>query len=183
MVGLPGSSKKIETDTIKKIKLIKPDYLRIYPLVIIKDTELEKLYYNKKFKPLSVKTIADRVSDYLIQLENTNIKIIRIGLHSEQNFVNTKIIDTGSYHPAIGEMIKSEFIKKKITTVFKKNGCNYKNCVIKYCPDIYSIVIGHKKNNIKFYVNNNIKFKPDKRLKKQHIMFFYKNKKLLDFNI
>ncbi len=47
MVGLPDSNSKDDIQTAKDIIKLKPKMVRIYPVLVIKGTELE-LEYNKK---------------------------------------------------------------------------------------------------------------------------------------
>ncbi|UCD20564.1 MAG: tRNA uridine(34) 5-carboxymethylaminomethyl modification radical SAM/GNAT enzyme Elp3 [archaeon] len=54
MPGLPGSNLKKDVKLFKKLfsdENFKPDQLKIYPTQVIKGSELEKLYWNGKYKP------------------------------------------------------------------------------------------------------------------------------------
>ena len=44
MVGLPESTKQDEINTAKELIKLKPKIVRIYPVLVIKDTELEEEY-------------------------------------------------------------------------------------------------------------------------------------------
>jgi len=60
MPGLYGSSFKKDIKMFKEIFTnpdFKPDYLKIYPLALIKNTKLYKLYQQGKFKPYSEKEL------------------------------------------------------------------------------------------------------------------------------
>ncbi|HPG29268.1 MAG TPA: radical SAM protein [bacterium] len=157
MLGLPESSLAIELETIKKIKEINPHFLRIYPVVIIKNTKLEIMYNQKKYEPLRLSEIIDRCVSVMFSLENTDIKIIRIGLHSEPQFVSNSILDTGSYHPALGELVKSEYICRKIKNILKKN-CNIRNLNVKYPLKWSSLLFGQKNKYKKIYKEMEIDF-------------------------
>ncbi|MBP7654549.1 radical SAM protein, partial [Candidatus Dependentiae bacterium] len=175
MIGLPGSSSDIELDTITEIKKINPDYIRIYPVVIVKNTELEQMYILKNYKPLLLDEIIDRCVKIMFSIENTGIKIIRIGLHSETGFVTNSILNTGSYHPALGELVKSEYIFRKIKNILKKN-CNIQNLNVKYPPNWISLLFGQKNKYIQKYDAFNIIFSADKRLKGKILLLKNKQK-------
>lgn len=54
MPGLPGSNEKKDLQIFKKIfssEDFKPDQLKLYPCQVLKGSELEKLYWEKKYKP------------------------------------------------------------------------------------------------------------------------------------
>ena len=54
MVGLPESTKLDEINTAKALIKLKPKIVRIYPVLVIKDTPLEEEYKNKEYVPLTV---------------------------------------------------------------------------------------------------------------------------------
>ena len=50
MIGLPESTKIDEINTAKELIKLKPQMVRIYPVLVIKNTKLEKDYLDKKYK-------------------------------------------------------------------------------------------------------------------------------------
>ena len=52
MLGLPGDTLEKSVNTAKAIVALGADNTRIYPTLVIKDTELEKLFMEKKYFPL-----------------------------------------------------------------------------------------------------------------------------------
>jgi histone acetyltransferase (RNA polymerase elongator complex component) len=169
MLGLPGSSKQNEFKTLEGVIRINPKYLRIYPMVVIKHTKLEEMYYKKTYQPLKVDEITDRISDMFEMLENTNIKVIRIGLHSEQDFVENCIIDTGSYHNSLGQMVKSRYIHKKILK-FQKKCCKNSEIIVKYNAYSVSLLYGHKNIYKDAYNKAGFILKSDSRISKKHFI-------------
>ncbi len=54
MPGLPGSNEKKDLELFKKLfsnQDFKPDQLKLYPCQVIPGSELEKIYYKRKYKP------------------------------------------------------------------------------------------------------------------------------------
>ena len=51
MTGLPQDNERSLLNSAKQIAEIKPDFIRIYPCVVLKDTMLAKMYKEKKFIP------------------------------------------------------------------------------------------------------------------------------------
>jgi radical SAM enzyme (TIGR01210 family) len=54
MVGLPDSTKIDEINTAKALIKLRPEMVRIYPVLVVKGTQLEKDYNEGKYKPLTV---------------------------------------------------------------------------------------------------------------------------------
>ena len=60
MPGLPGSNLKKDFKLFKKLfsdEKFKPDQLKIYPCQVMPNSELEKMYWSKKYKPYTKKQI------------------------------------------------------------------------------------------------------------------------------
>ena len=60
MPGLPGSNLKKDLKLFKKLfsdEKFKPDQLKIYPCQVIPGSELEEIYWKKKYKPYTTKQI------------------------------------------------------------------------------------------------------------------------------
>ena len=65
MVGLPESTTVDEINTAKQLIKLKPKMVRIYPVLVIKNTKLEKLYKENNFKILTKEEYIDIVCDQL----------------------------------------------------------------------------------------------------------------------
>ena len=63
MIGLPESTKLDELKTAKDLAKLKPKIVRLYPVLVIKNTELEKDYLNKKYEPLNVTQAVERCKE------------------------------------------------------------------------------------------------------------------------
>ncbi len=62
MPGLPGSSAEKDVETFKHLfsdERFRPDFLKIYPCIVVEGTQLFKDWQNGSFKPLSVSSAAD----------------------------------------------------------------------------------------------------------------------------
>ena len=65
MLGLPGSDPDKDIENFKMIfsdQRFQPDHLKIYPTFVIKGTELEKMYYDKKYEPYSTEEIVEIIT-------------------------------------------------------------------------------------------------------------------------
>ena len=77
MLGLPGSDPKKDIETIKTLysdHRFQPDHLKLYPTFVIKNTPLERLYYNGEYEPYTTEQIVDT----LIEIKKIVPKYTRI---------------------------------------------------------------------------------------------------------
>ena len=84
MVGLYGDTFETVLNTAFKLSKINPDFVRVYPTLTIKDTELERLYYMKKYIPMSLEDSIYLCKYVYILFEYYNIPVIRLGLQSSR---------------------------------------------------------------------------------------------------
>ncbi|NLN49866.1 MAG: radical SAM protein [Clostridiales bacterium] len=152
MVGLPGDSKEKCLDTARKVVRQKPDFSRIYPSLVIKDTYMEQMYNNGDYKPFEIKEAVDICKEMLIILESNSINVIRIGLQPTEEMQMGKSVVAGPYHPSFRQLVESEIFKDMIDTVLSfLNMESIKDVTVCFNTFDYSNVIGQKKTNIKFF--------------------------------
>jgi histone acetyltransferase (RNA polymerase elongator complex component) len=105
MIGLPGDTETKALNTAKKIVELGASEARIYPVIVIKGTPLEKLFLEGKYIPLELEE-AIRVTKNIVQIfDEYNVKIIRIGLHPSEGLLNRKDYIAGPFHPSFRELV------------------------------------------------------------------------------
>ncbi len=116
MPGLPKFLKKTLKQTIQTTIDINPDFVRIYPTIVLASTELEKWYLKGKFHPLELNEAIKIVSEMIQQFEEHKIKVIKVGLHSD---IDERNIVAGPYHQSFGELVRAEILLKRIIDNFE----------------------------------------------------------------
>lgn len=105
MPGLPGDTDETILDTASKIAALSPDGVRIYPCVVIHQTELYELYKRGEYTPLQTEHAVELCAEMVPMFRKKNIQILRIGLHS-CDLVQTQSVAAGPFHPAFGELVR-----------------------------------------------------------------------------
>ena len=161
MVGLYGDTIDTVVNTAFEICKINPDFVRVYPTLTIKDTELERLYYSKEYIPMSLEDSICLCKYIYVIFKYYNIPIIRLGLQSSDNISEDVDIVAGPYHPAFRELVESSVYRDFI---------EYYMCFFDIKDDItikcnnaeVSKIVGNKRSNLKYFkekYNINIKIK------------------------
>ena len=146
MIGLYKSTPDDELRTFDKIMSIKPDTLRIYPVVILKGTRLGELYESGEYEPFDFRKAGELCSLFMEKSEENGVRVIKAGLHASE-FVEKDLLG-GFYHPAFRELCESEIYKKKIKSLIGEN-CSY--ALISVPNRNLSMAIGQKRSNIEFF--------------------------------
>lgn len=165
MTGLPKSDNAKDIKTADEFIKLKPDTVRIYPTIVLENTDLCGLVKRGEYSPQSLDKAVLLCARLLCMFKSENIKVIRLGLHtiSEEHYV------AGPWHPAFSEMVYSEIYFNNARKTFAKMPSGEYNV---YVPvgDI-SKMIGQKRNNILMLEKMGYicKVKEDKRLKEFEI--------------
>jgi radical SAM enzyme (TIGR01210 family) len=88
MVGLPESTRLDEMNTARDLAKLKPKIVRIYPVLVIRDTELEKDYLDGQFEPLELNQAVEICKELSQFFEKKKIKVIRIGLQNTDTIIS-----------------------------------------------------------------------------------------------
>lgn len=158
MIGLPLDTEKKMHETVEKVLKIKPNIARIYPVLVIKDTKLEKMYYDGEYKPLDIDTTVTYAKYMYKKLENAGINVIRIGLQATDNITNGNDVVAGPFHSAFGELVIGEIFKDKIEEIVREKNINELDI---YCHRRYiSKILGNRKRNYNYFFEKyNIRIK------------------------
>ena len=112
MTGLPGSDDEKDVETARRLIALKPDGVRVYPTVIVKDTPLYDMWRSGAYREHTVED-AVRVCAVIVPLfEAAGIPIIRLGLNPTEELSGGAAV-AGAYHPALGELVKSRVLLNK----------------------------------------------------------------------
>ncbi len=122
MIGLPGDTAGKSLSTAKEIIRLGADCTRIYPTLVIKNTELEQLYLKGRYQPLPIVEAISQVADLAPLFIEADVKILRIGLHPSEGLLDRSILVAGPFEVAFGEMVFSEIWKRIFSTMIFQNG-------------------------------------------------------------
>ena len=152
MIGLPDSTALDEINTAKDLIKLKPKIVRIYPVLVIKQTELEEQYNKAEYDPLSIVQAVERSKDVAYLFNKHKVNVIRIGLQntdeiSDPKNANSQVV-AGPYHPAFRQLVEGAMWYDTIVSKIKKFSTKVKVVEIKANPEDVNNIIGHKKENI-----------------------------------
>ena len=158
MPGLPGSTFETDFETAKKVVEIMPQNARVYPTLIIKDTEMERMYQRGEYEVFTLDEAIKRCRKIISLLELNGINIIRVGLQPSDDLRNGGVAVEGAFHPAFRELVDGEIYFDFLKKIKEKNG----KLDIILNERLVSRVVGLKRKNFKrlgeinFTINNEI---------------------------
>jgi len=139
MVGLPGETVSSFKETVKRVIQLGPSFVRIYPTLVLRGTELEKWYREGLYKPLELWEAVELSKEALYEFERAQIQVIRIGLQREEELERNLV--AGPYHPAFGELVRSALLLDKLKFYLQDNP---KRALVRINPKDESLIYGHR---------------------------------------
>ena len=147
MVGLPEDSYDRSVYTAEKIAAMKPDFVRIYPTLILKGTGLETMTSEKRYIPWEVDETIEVSAVVLGVFMKHNIPIARYGLYSEELEITGGIV-AGPTHPALKELVLSRMFRDQIE---KFMDLGEKKLSLQVSTKDKGYVYGHKRENYDYF--------------------------------
>ena len=152
MVGLPESTRLDEVNTAKELIKLKPKMVRIYPVLVIKNTRLEKEFLDEKYTPLTVVQAVEICKELVSMFNQKGIEVIRVGLQNADEITDPNIegseVVAGPYHPAFRQLVESGLWYDTIVAKIKQLNVKVKKVQVTVNPQDVNNVVGHKRENI-----------------------------------
>jgi len=111
MPGLPGSDRKKDIDSFKKIfsdNNFKPDMLKIYPCMVLKGTKIYKWWKNKKYTPITTKKAVEIITE-IKRFVPRYVRIMRV-----QRDIPTQVTEAGVDRNNLRQYVEKELKIKGI---------------------------------------------------------------------
>lgn len=147
MIGLPGDDFSKSLYTTEEFIKLNPDCVRIYPTLVIKDTELERDLKNKEYNPLGFNESIKWISDLLYLYYKNNINVIRVGLQATDNINFDKDVVDGPFHPAYRQFVESEIFYNAIKNFFEDINIENDEIIIYSSNKNISAIAGQNSKN------------------------------------
>ena len=152
MIGLPESTIQDEINTAKELIKLKPKIVRVYPVLVIKETPLATEYEKGEYTPLTVIQAIERCKQVLTLFNQKKINVIRIGLQNTEEISDpseeSSQVVAGPFHPAFRQLVESGMWYDTIVNEIKKINTKVISVKIIANTENINLIIGHKKENV-----------------------------------
>lgn len=174
MLGLPGDSMEYAYETASRAISLKPDFVRIYPTLVMKNTILASWFQEGRFIPWSLDQAVEVAAKWLATFTYHQIPVIRMGLQATENLSLEGDLLAGPYHPAFGHLVNSYLMLEQLKVLLADMTQNKEKLIIYGNEHDISQIIGQKKANIRYMEKllcmDNIEVIPHAILKKGDLL-------------
>jgi histone acetyltransferase (RNA polymerase elongator complex component) len=149
MVGLPEDTVARALLTGRQLAGLKPDFVRIYPTLVLDGSRLAHRYRNGRYRPLTLSAAVDLVKSLYGVFRSHGIPVIRMGLQGSVELEQSGAVLAGPYHPAFGDLVQSErFLDLATGVLAAADRPDTGEATIAVHPYNLSRVRGHKNRNM-----------------------------------
>lgn len=142
MIGLPGEDRAEVLPGLRPLLAQKPDFVRIYPALVLRGTVLADLYQQGHYCPLTLPEAIEMCRGIFILCRARGIRVIRMGLQAEASLEENLL--SGPYHPAFGQIVLAEVLKDEMLKQLEPFRGS-EEVKIWVAPDAISLLTGFKR--------------------------------------
>lgn len=117
MIGLPGDTRETSMKTASDSAAMRPDDVRLYPVLVIEGTRLAEDYHAGRYSPLPLDDAVRIAADIIPLYEQAGAKIIRAGLHPSEELTSDGKLLAGPYHPSFKELVMTELWRREFESL------------------------------------------------------------------
>jgi histone acetyltransferase (RNA polymerase elongator complex component) len=104
MPGLPGDTAATIVNTARRVVLMRPNFVRVYPTLVIKDTPLHKMYQSGEYRAWTLDDMVSVCREVARIFARASISIIRMGVHPTPELEASVV--AGPYHPSFRQLVE-----------------------------------------------------------------------------
>ncbi len=174
MVGLPADDDDGAMETARRVAALQPDFVRIYPTLVLKGSRLAGQFKAGRYHPMSLAACVTLVKRLYLFFKTGHIPVVRMGLQASDGLTRAGDFIAGPYHPAFGHLVHGEIVLDAITSALDKMEKRPESLTIISHPSMVSRIQGLNKQNIrhlkKAFDLKKIALLQDANIEKEHLM-------------
>jgi histone acetyltransferase (RNA polymerase elongator complex component) len=147
MPGLPGDTPEKSLDSFMRVVALRPDFLRVYPTLVIAGTPLATLYENGLYRPLDLDEAVRLCKVMLHRAWQAGIPMIRMGLQPTAELETAGTVLSGPYHPAFRYLVEAELCFDLLVRM-TRGIASGSQLEVSCAPAMVSSLVGHRRGNV-----------------------------------
>jgi histone acetyltransferase (RNA polymerase elongator complex component) len=155
MLGLPGDSRQGFLDSVSGAMALAPDFVRIYPTIVLRDTLLAQWLAAGDYQPVGLDEAVQWCAVAYERFLRAGIPVIRMGLHADPALLKPGAIVGGPFHPAFGYLVKVRWWRNRVDAWCLEQSRSTKGglLVLRVAQEVVSEVLGPARENVSHWQN------------------------------
>jgi histone acetyltransferase (RNA polymerase elongator complex component) len=148
MVGLPGASETEPFDTGRHLVELAPDFVRIYPTLVLEGSPLAQWHAHGRYTPMGLENCVQVVKSLYLMFIQHRIRVIRMGLQPTTELNAGAAVKAGPFHPAFGELVLASVFQETVISHLRSHEVEVHTLNLTVHPRNLSRLIGHRRANL-----------------------------------
>lgn len=149
MPGLPGADGDEARASLATALALAPDFLRIYPTVVLAGSRLAEAWQQGAYRPLGLAAAVELCADLLLSCRRAGVPVIRLGLQGDAEL--DRGVLAGPYHPAFGQLVIARLWRRALHRLALQGGGP-----VDVPQRELSDAIGHRRSNLDFFADRRL---------------------------
>jgi histone acetyltransferase (RNA polymerase elongator complex component) len=147
MPGLPGDTGELAVSTLSRALALRPDFLRIYPALVVEGTVLARRFAEGRYQPLSLSEAISLCKVLLHHALLAEVPVVRMGLQPTTDLDSAGTILAGPYHPAFRQLVEAALCFDLLEKLILPKAAG-EPLTVRCAPERIADVVGQKRSNI-----------------------------------
>ena len=144
MFGLPGDTGAEGLASVERLCALRPDFVRLYPVLVLRGTELSRMMARGDYRPLALEEAVDLCARALDRFDRSGIPVIRIGLQTHEGLRPGRgALVAGPHHPAFGDLVRSAWFQGRVLDALPGGRRQGRSLRLRIHPHDRSLLVGH----------------------------------------
>jgi histone acetyltransferase (RNA polymerase elongator complex component) len=145
--GLPGGDVAEARASLAAALALRPDFLRIYPALVLPETALADLWRRGNYRPFSLEEAVECCADLLAASLAAGVPVIRTGLQGSERLDRGAGILAGPHHPAFGQLVRARLWRRALSAVQREEAA----ASVRVPRAELSDAVGHRRDNLLYF--------------------------------
>ncbi|MCI5165161.1 MAG: radical SAM protein [Candidatus Electrothrix sp. GM3_4] len=147
LLGLLGDTRTTLRRTVEQVIDLQPDFIRIYPLLVVRNSELAEQYKRGEYAPFSLDKAVVLAAWMKQRFDQAGIRVVRMGLQAGPELESSLL--AGPWHPAFGELVASRLMLRQTRKLLAQVSSFEKTIHLSISERDQSVFRGIKSANVK----------------------------------
>ena len=147
MMGLPGDNEKSFITSVRDVIKMNPDFVRLYPSLVLRHTPLYSMYSKGLYLPWSMRRTLDALKSSIKLFRKADISIARVGLQPDSSLRKNYV--SGPFHPSLRYLVDCEIGLDLMTEIISSQSEIPKKIIFRVPKNMESIYTGSHRRNLK----------------------------------
>lgn len=148
-LGLPGSYLEQELRGAELLRELKPHFVRLQPVLVLRETWLEREMQARRYRPLTLEETLRACKRLIELLEEAQIPVIRVGIQPVKDLhLKPGAVVAGPYHPSLRSLIDAERLRERVEQRMAGRIWTGQNVRIRVAPATESSLRGPENHNL-----------------------------------